>query len=177
VAAAAVRCPAVFEECEVEAALASGAVGAGMQVRAGQNQRIRSAGLWDCLPPGAGKLLAFAEGSWTEAQRSGALLYLEAVEVLKWAVREDCDLPALRATQTGDREMLESVLAEQDPARETSFLRSLVELDCQEGPTRVYLSRLTSELVRRGASAGDRDMPRMWARRTSWPTICPLGGY
>jgi hypothetical protein len=142
-----------------EAALRSSATGGGgwRDVRATQNQRLRGEKLWDALAPGVRDLLAAAEGSWSEAQAGCALMYLEAVKVLNWAVLEDCELAALRISQTTYPEVLSCVLKEPDPARTNNFLRSLVELDREEGPAQVYFSRLTSELVQRGASDGLRD--------------------
>jgi len=142
-----------------EAALRSGAIaeGAERNARAGQNQRLRREELWEDLPGGLRELLASPEGSWNEIPVNRALLYAEGVRVLNWLVREDCELADLRLSQTVGAQVLWGVLKEPDPARAINFLRPRVEVQREGHPTRVYLARLTSELVRRGASDGQQD--------------------
>ena len=145
---------AAFEAARKAGAIAEGAV---PNARAVQNQRLRKDGIWDALPSGLNDLLASQEGSWGEAQINRALLYVEAVRVLNWFVREDCALADLRLSQVVSPNILETVLKEPDPARTINFLRRVVEVDREAGPAGVYLSRLTSELVKRGESDGERD--------------------
>jgi len=124
-------------------------------VRAAQLTRLRKDGLWDSVPPAIRDTLAAPEGSWTAAQTGRALMHLQAVAVLHWALRDDAMLSPLRTAASVNPDTLHSALADPDPDRDTYFLRSLSEIESQVSPTLIYLTRLQNELFKRGELQGD----------------------
>jgi len=124
-------------------------------VRAAQLTRLRKDGLWDTLPQPLRDTLATPEGSWSGQQTGRALMHLQAVAVLHWALRANATVAPLRTAAIVDPGTLHSALADPDPDRNTHFLRSLSEIESQVSPTLAYLARLQNELVKRGEIQGE----------------------